>query len=391
MKHKASLLSLLVTGSLLAGCHTHTHVPEGEFLIEGHVTGVPDSIIMKLMRNEGRLLTTVTYDTIINGRFTLRDTIGDTEAHRMCLVARSTEFPSTWLDVWVQSGKRVVVKGKDKLIRLWKVNSDVAEQKYTNDFMALCPDNRRRIDQINIEENALHYKHGLTNEDREKLDSLYTLSDKEESIISNAELNYMLTAPISPVWLDYLVRYMEMNQAYPELGYHDRIQTLYARMSEVDKATPAGLAIEEYMNAFQAVEVNNDMADGDLYDVNGQVHHLAEFKGKYILLDFWSMGCAPCRMAMPEIREIEETYRGKMEMVSISTDPERAWKKFVAEEKLQGNQWNELRRGDTGLAAAYQVNGIPHFVMISPEGKILEMWSGYGEGSLKSKVAELVK
>lgn len=331
MKHKASLLSLLVAGSLLAGCHTHTHVPEGEFLIEGHVTGVPDSIIMQLMRNEGRLLTTVTYDTIINGRFTLRDTIGDTEAHRMCLVARSTEFPSTSLDVWVQSGKRVVVKGKDKLIQLWKVNSDVAE------------------------------------------------------------LNYMLTAPISSVWLDYLVRYMEMNQASPELGYHDRIQTLYTRMSEVDKATPAGQAIEEYMNTFQTVEVNNDMADGDLYDVNGQVHHLAEFKGKYILLDFWSMGCGPCRMAMPEIREIEETYRRKMEVVSISTDPDQAWKKFVAEEKLQGNQWNELRRGNTGLAAAYRVNGIPHFVMISPEGKILEMWSGYGEGSLKSKVAELVK
>lgn len=51
-----------------------------------------------------------------------------------------------------------------------------------------------------------------------------------------------------------------------------------------------------------------------------------------------------------------------------------------------GNQWNELRQGDTGLAARYKVMGIPHYVLISPKGIILDIWSGYGPGSLKSKL-----
>ena len=44
-----------------------------------------------------------------------------------------------------------------------------------------------------------------------------------------------------------------------------------------------------------------------------------------------------------------------------------------------------------GLAAAYQVRGIPHYVMISPEGKVMDMWSGYAKGSLKEKMKELIK
>lgn len=39
-----------------------------------------------------------------------------------------------------------------------------------------------------------------------------------------------------------------------------------------------------------------------------------------------------------------------------------------------------------GLSASYQANGIPHFVLISPEAKVIDIWTGYGKGSLRSKV-----
>ena len=79
-----------------------------------------------------------------------------------------------------------------------------------------------------------------------------------------------------------------------------------------------------------------------------------------------------------------------MEVVSISSDTEASWKEAVAELKLTGNQWNELRQGTTGLAAAYRVRGIPHYVLITPDGKVKKMWSGYGKGSLKAKMKELI-
>lgn len=78
-------------------------------------------------------------------------------------------------------------------------------------------------------------------------------------------------------------------------------------------------------------------------------------------------------------------------MVSISVDPEKLWKAYLEKKPLKGNQWNELRKGHTGLAAAYQLTGIPHYVLISPQGKVLWIRTGYGFGMLEKKMEEMVK
>ena len=67
------------------------------------------------------------------------------------------------------------------------------------------------------------------------------------------------------------------------------------------------------------------MADADLYDLEGNVHHLADFKGKYIMLDFWSRGCGPCLMALPEMKEVAEMYKDRLTIVSLSIDTKKGW------------------------------------------------------------------
>ena len=49
------------------------------------------------------------------------------------------------------------------------------------------------------------------------------------------------------------------------------------------------------------------------------------------------------------------------------------------------NNWNDLEENN-GLYARYGVRGIPHFVLISPEGKVVDSWSGYAKGWLKLKI-----
>ena len=68
------------------------------------------------------------------------------------------------------------------------------------------------------------------------------------------------------------------------------------------------------------------MADTDLYDLEGNLHHLTELKGKYILLDFWSSGCGPCIMSIPEMGEVQEKYKDRLAIVSLSSDTEKIWK-----------------------------------------------------------------
>ena len=63
----------------------------------------------------------------------------------------------------------------------------------------------------------------------------------------------------------------------------------------------------------------------------------------------------------------------------------------LAEYKPKGNQWRQRKMGPEGLVAAYQVMSVPHYVLISPEGKVMDMWTGYRKSSLKAKIEEWMK
>lgn len=127
------------------------------------------------------------------------------------------------------------------------------------------------------------------------------------------------------------------------------------------------------------------MADTELFDLDGKIHHLTDFNGKYILLDFWSSGCGPCIMALPEMKEIQEQYKKRLTIISLSSDTKSRWKAASAKHEMTWQNLNDLKQ-TAGLYAKYGVRGIPNYVLISPEGKIMKMWSGYGKGSLKLKM-----
>ena len=100
------------------------------------------------------------------------------------------------------------------------------------------------------------------------------------------ELVALKEMPIGRVWFNEYVHYAQSLAFDPNSPYADEIKALYNRLSESEKQTPERKKLGRYMNLPKAVQVGDAMADADLYDVNGEVHHLAELKGKSILLDF---------------------------------------------------------------------------------------------------------
>ena len=364
-------------------------VPEGEFVIYGELQNVPDSSVLELLRAEGRIHRLIDSDTVVNGKFIFRDTITDSQAHKLRLTARSKGFPNTFLNIWVKSGAYVKITGNDCLHSLWHVESDVPEQHDENLFSEVALAERKQMLPYVTEWNDVYstgLQHGLDKPTLRKVDSLLKLFLPLVDSIALHELNYMKEAPVTAVWLDRYQNYAGYLQWNKKFGHEDLIRSLYDRMSEADRATKEGQLITAYLNLPEVVNVGDQMVDGDLYDMKGNLHHLSEFKGKYIMLDFWSLGCGPCLQSFPELKEVSETYKDSLEIVSISMDTKESWSDFVERKGLTGNQWNELAKGTTGLAAVYQVQAIPRYVMITPEGIIVGMWSGYGPGSIKEKV-----
>jgi thiol-disulfide isomerase/thioredoxin/outer membrane lipoprotein-sorting protein len=106
---------------------------------------------------------------------------------------------------------------------------------------------------------------------------------------------------------------------------------------------------------------------------------LASLKGRVVLLDFWATWCGPCKMAMPGVQKLHEKYQGKpVSILGVNTwerGPVDGPKKYMEGQKLT---YGLLMKGDD-LAKKYGISGIPTFILIGPDGKILHIGVGYDE------------
>lgn len=369
---------------------------QGTFVIEGKVNNVKDGTIINLFRVDGNVGSSIALDTLRNGQFRIEaQTLGD-ETEKMDLMGRSDEFPSMSLPLWVRTGSHVRISGENALIRTWTVESEIPEQKvkqaYVNDSHELWDEFQRNI-LLQGSYWPLFRSNDITDEAkmalRTEIDSLQRLQDEINMRIDVNTIKRMKQVPVDGIWLEELYGLAASVKYTKNYPYREEVVALYNGLTAEEKQTPR--AMDAYTMLFPPtiVEEGDEMVDADLYDLEGNVHHLADFKGKHILLDFWSRGCGPCIMALPEMKELAETYKDRLTIVSLSTDSKKGWEEASKAHEMTWQNLNEMK-GSNGLYAKYGVRGIPNYVLISPEGRIIQKWSGYGTGSLKQKLRRLL-
>lgn len=389
MKNKICTLILLLMV-------TWTVQAQGTFVIEGQVKNVEDGTVLTLFRLDGNVGSSICVDTIRNGRFHFQSTTASDEMERLDLIGRNENFPSMSLSLWVRPGSHVVVSGENTLIHTWNVESDIPEQQMNQIYIKDSYELWNEYQRCHITQKACraltrkNVSQEMKDRARARHDSLAKVIDDLSIRIDANQIHRMQQTPVDIIWLDNLKK-LAMGVKYEkEYPYKEEVIALYNQLTEAEKQTSEARDAYTLLFPPQVVEAGDEMADADLYDLEGKVHHLAEFKGKHILLDFWSRGCGPCIMALPEMQEIAELYKDSLVIVSLSTDTKQGWMKASEQHKMTWQNLNELK-GSNGLYAKYGVRGIPNYVLISPEGRILEKWSGYGAGSLKGKMEHLLK
>ena len=391
---KKSVLGCLCLTALVTACAPQ--VADNEYLIAGTVTDVPDSTVVHLQKLNDQFFTAVACDTVMQGRFELRDTVSSSQ--RLCLTINGKGYPNYLLNLWVAPGQYIELKGNGKLFPLWDVKSDIAEQQEENRFANYTREPQKQILEYNIQESDIltalsDKKHQGNKEYKEaawnKIDSIQRLSVPFMLERTRMEVECMKTAPVSQIWLEKLetnatlTRFAAADTAFQDYAaFIAPLKELYMTLPDSIKQTAT--AQKAYHALFPKIKAGDVMTDGTLYDPDGNEHHLAEFKGQYILLDFWSQTCGPCRRAIPELEEVARTYAGRLTVVCISTDPKEVWKQCLQIKGMKGIQWNELRNDGGGLQADYGVQGLPHYVLIAPDGKVKHVWTGYWKGVIRT-------
>ncbi|MBT2560200.1 AhpC/TSA family protein [Pedobacter sp. ISL-68] len=151
-----------------------------------------------------------------------------------------------------------------------------------------------------------------------------------------------------------------------------KARELYDGLTPFLKGSSSGKLMAGYLKAASHGELGNYIAEFVLNDVDGKSVKFSEFKGKYVLIDFWASWCAPCRAENPNVLKLYKEFKDKnFTVLGISLDTKTEdWKKAIKEDGLP---WTQLldKRGKDSLSGYYGITGIPSNFLVDPEGKIV--------------------
>jgi thiol-disulfide isomerase/thioredoxin len=186
--------------------------------------------------------------------------------------------------------------------------------------------------------------------------------------------NFIANNPKSPALMatiytfnieqDFVLYESTVKQLYQSFGQSPTVQRVYKEYEQnkakIEKGKP-----------FQP---GSAAPDFELPNPEGKMMKLSDYKGKVVLLDFWASWCGPCRKENPHVVHLYEKYNKEgFEVFSVSLDKDR--EKWLAAIEMDNLIWkghvSDLKFWQSAAAQLYQVNSIPHTVLIDRDGNII--------------------
>lgn len=200
------------------------------------------------------------------------------------------------------------------------------------------------------------------------------------------QFDYIKQHPDSYISLD------AMNELISSRADVNTLLPLYKGLSEKMRHTKQGTALDKKINGDPLTAIGAIAPDFTQNDVNDKPVKLSDFRGKYVLIDFWASWCGPCRAENPNVVKAYNQYKDKnFTVLGVSLDAQgkkEAWLAAIQKDNLPWTQVSDLKAWENEVAQKYDIKAIPQNFLIDPSGKIIAK-NLRGE-ALEKKLAEVL-
>ncbi|MEO1411016.1 MAG: redoxin family protein [Bacteroidota bacterium] len=172
--------------------------------------------------------------------------------------------------------------------------------------------------------------------------------------------------------IDYLAH--DATLSYLQFEGADRAQALVTAFQQLCKNEAYRSEVEDSYAKWAKIVAGAVAPIFVAKDVEGKTVSLKDLRGRNVYIDVWATWCGPCRQEMPYLEKLEAKYSeaGGLVFASVSIDENtEAWEKMVTEKEMQGTQLLADEAWESELCQQYLIRGIPRFILIDREGKII--------------------
>ena len=355
---KNMMRKLLLILVAFTGLEAHAQ-NDSTFTIKGTIDTVPNATYFVIFNQKGvEIRDTITLDA--ESKFEYRGTI--TEPSRFHLGIENDFNPELVRDqlvysFWVEPGKTLLFEGKTG----WLVDGKFGLTTRNKQFN-LKNSETEQLEQIY----ERHRKATFAKLSKQAV----MRGEKPSGEIDDSIRNEYIRQNLDNFYSLYLLYTVAR---FPKEGSFAFVQEVLPRFPSQLQNTYLGKEIQRRLEINTKTAVGRMLPNFELPDTSSTLVQLSDFRGKYILVDFWASWCLPCRKQHPFLLEAKEKFSdARFDIISVSLDDsKRDWMKAIQQDQLAWTNLSDLKGSKDGIAKHLFIQGIPDNFLLDPEGTII--------------------